>query len=94
MTPRPQQQAKCPFGRILQEIMAARNIPTISELALRIKHAGYGRGMYQSVLSGWFSGSSKPKNPLRFCYYLDKALTLTPEEKVRVAASLGIHDSE
>ncbi len=42
--------------------MAARNIPTISELALRIKHAGYGRGMYQSVLSGWFSGSSRPKN--------------------------------
>src|SRR5919199_2454137 len=62
--PRPKQQAKCPFGRVLQEIMAARNIPTISELALRIKHAGYGRGMYQSVLSGWFSGSSKPKNPL------------------------------
>ena len=72
--------------------MAARNIPTISELALRIKHAGYGRGMYQSVLSGWFAGSSKPKNPLRFCYYLDKALTLTPEEQKRIAAALGRHE--
>jgi hypothetical protein len=88
MTPRPQQQAKCPFGRVLQEIIAARNIPTISELALRLRMAGY-RRIYQSLISQWMSGASRPKNPLRFCYYLDKALALTPEEQERVAATLG-----
>ena len=92
MSPRYQKPAKCPFGRVLQEIMEARGIPTISELGLRLRMAGY-RNMYQSLLSGWCSGSSRPKNPLRFCYYLDKALVLTPEEKERVAASLGLSES-
>ena len=88
MCPRPQQQAKCPFGRVLQEIMKARGIPTQSELALRLRMAGY-RRIYQSLISQWMSGASRPKNPLRFCYYLDKALALTPEEQGRVAATLG-----
>jgi hypothetical protein len=102
MSPRPQKPAKSPFGRVLQELMAQRGIETQTELALRIRKAGY-RRCYQSLLSGWFSGSSRPKNALRFCYYLDKALVLTREEKERVAASLDcaeyprprqIHQSE
>ena len=85
---RRQNKAKCPFGQVLQEIMETRGIPTQSELALLVKRAGY-RRIYQSLISQWMSGASRPKNPLRFCYYLDKALTLTPEEQERVAAALG-----
>jgi hypothetical protein len=68
--------------------MEARGIRTISELGLRLRMAGY-RRIYQSLISQWMSGASTPKNPIRFCYYLDKALVLAPEERGRVAASLG-----
>jgi hypothetical protein len=71
--------------------MEARGIPTQSELALLVKRAGY-RHIYQTLISQWMSGAFRPKNPLRFCYYLDKALTLTAEEQERVAASLGRQD--
>ena len=103
MSPRPQTPAKTALGRTLQAIMIERGIETQSELALRIKRAGYRRGIDHNVISQWMSGASKPINIRRFCYYLDKALTLTPEEKQSVAASVGwlkyplprqIHDSE
>jgi hypothetical protein len=80
---------KSPFGRILQELMAARGIETISELGLLTKWAGYRRGMHQAALSKWMSGVSRPTSIPRFCFYLDKALQLTEDEKAAVAASLG-----
>jgi hypothetical protein len=67
--------------------MNARSIATVAELALKLKQAGY-RRCHQSLLSKWMHGSTKPQSAARFCYYLDKALTLTDDEKAAVAKAL------
>ena len=77
------------FGRVLQDLMESRGIETKRELALRIKHAGYGRSMYQSILSQWVAGASRPKNIPKFCHYLDIALDLSEDEKAAVARAVG-----
>jgi hypothetical protein len=72
--------------------MDARGIETLGEFALMIKRAGYGRGINQSVVSQWMAGSTRQWNIPRFCYYLDRALDLTPAEKAAVAAAEGLSE--
>ena len=88
MIGRPMQPAKTPLGEVLQELMAARGIETIGELGVRLRKAGY-RRIYQSVISQWMCGVSKPQSIPRLCFYLDNALTLTEEEKAAIAAAVG-----
>jgi hypothetical protein len=83
MIGKPMTPAKTPLGRALQELMERRGIKTIGELGLRLRRAGY-RRIYQSAISQWMMGSSKPKSIPRLCFYLDKALTLTEDEKAAV----------
>ena len=87
MTGRPKTPAKSPLGVVLQEIMEARSIATGAELALLLKQAGF-RRMCQSRVSQWMHQSSRPQSVARFCYYLDKALMLTDDEKAAVAKAL------
>jgi hypothetical protein len=42
-----------------------------------------------ALASQWMAGSTRPWNVPRFCYYLDKALKLTDDEKAAVAAAVG-----
>lgn len=81
-------EARTPLGRCLQELMAARGIGTLSEFGLRLKQAGY-RRCCQSVVSQWMRGHSRPQSVPKLCYYLDRALQLTEDEKQSVAAALG-----
>jgi hypothetical protein len=86
---RKKSKAESSFGRALREIMEARGIETLGQLAVLIKKAGYGRGIDGTVVSNWMSEYARPRSIPRFCYYLDKALALTEEEKNLVARSLG-----
>ena len=88
MSPRPQTPGRSPLGVVLQEIMEARSIATGAELALLLKQAGF-RRMCQSRVSQWMHQPSRPQSVARFCYYLDKALSLTDEEKATVAKAVG-----
>ena len=67
--------------------MEARSIATGAELALKLKQAGF-RRMCQSRVSQWMHQPNRPQSVARFCYYLDKALTLTDDEKAAVAKAL------
>jgi len=68
--------------------MEARDIPTLAELGVRLRKAGY-RGAHESAVGQWMSGASRPQSVPRLCFYLDKALTLTDDEKAAVAAAVG-----
>jgi hypothetical protein len=69
--------------------MERRGIKTIGELGLRLRMAGY-RRIYQSAISQWMMGASQPKSIPRLCFYLDKALTLSDDEKANIASTLGL----
>ena len=82
-------EARTPLGRVLMEIMNDRDIETFGQLGVRLKRAGYRRGLSQSVIGRWSRGDSKPQSAHKLCFYLDRALTLTDDEKQSVAAALG-----
>jgi hypothetical protein len=89
MIGKPMTPATTPLGRALQELMERRGIETVSELGLRLRRAGY-RHIYRSAISQWMIGASRPKSIPRLCFYLDKALTLTEDEKANIASALGL----
>ena len=85
-------EARTPLGRALREIMRTRDIETIGELSERLRRSGYRRGMSQSVIGQWMRGDSQPISAPKLCFYLDKALQLTDDEKVAVARALGFSE--
>ena len=85
-------EARTPLGRTLREIMRTRDIETIGELSERLRRSGYRRGMSQSVIGQWVRGASRPVSAAKLCFYLDRALQLTEEEKVAVARALGFSE--
>ena len=85
-------EARTPLGRALREIMRTRDIETIGELSERLRRSGYRRGMSHGVIGQWMRGDSQPISAPKLCFYLDKALQLTPEEKAAVAAALGLSE--
>jgi hypothetical protein len=91
MIGRPRTPPKTPLGRVLEELMERRGITTLADLGVRLRMAGY-RRCYQSAVSQWMLGTSRPTSIPRLCFYLDKALTLTEDEKANVASALGLSE--
>ena len=85
-------EKRTPLGRVLLALMHARGIETFGQLGVRLKRAGYRRGLSRSVIGGWSRGAAKPQSATKLCFYLDRALTLTEEEKQSVAAALGFSE--
>ena len=85
-------EKRTPLGRVLLALMHARGIETFGQLGVRLKRAGYRRGLSQSVIGEWSRGASRPVSAAKLCFYLDRALQLTDDEKVAVACALGFSE--
>ncbi len=85
-------EARTPLGKVLLALMAARGIETFGQLGMHLKRAGYKRGLSPNVIGQWVRGASRPVSAAKLCFYLDRALQLTDDEKVAVARALGFSE--